>query len=519
MPVFWGTSILLASNLISGAFAAIGPVTDLQIVNKFISPDGFNRSTVLAGGTFPGPLITGCMGDNFKINVQDKLTNDTMERSTSIHWHGLFQSGTNYNDGAGFVTQCPVVPGDSYDYDFKVPNQAGTFWYHSHVSTQYCDGLRGPLVVYDPEDPHAALYDVDDDSTVITLADWYHLPSPEVVRPAVADSTLINGHGRYVGGPASPLAVVNIEAGKRYRFRLIAISCDPSYTFSIDGHNLTVIEVDGINVEPLLVDSIHIFAGQRYSFVLEANENVSNYWIRAEPPSTGSSPDPSTGINSAILRYAGAPLVDPTSTANTSTMPLNETSLHPLTNPAAPGKPYVGGADVLLNLDLNFNASAGKFLINNVSFVPPSVPVLLQILSGARQASQLLPKGSVFTLPPNKVIELSIPPGGAPGGPHPFHLHGHAFSVVRSAGSSTYNYANPVQRDVVSIGSQGDNVTIRFVTDNPGPWFLHCHIDWHLDAGLAIVFAEDTADTAAHSPVTHAWEELCPEYNNFISGD
>jgi iron transport multicopper oxidase len=200
-------------------------------------------------------------------------------------------------------------------------------------------------------------------------------------------------------------------------------------------------------------------------------------------------------------------------------MPLNETSLHPLTNPAAPGKPYVGGADVLLNLDLNFNASAGKFLINNVSFVPPSVPVLLQILSGARQASQLLPKGSVFTLPPNKVIELSIPPGGAPGGPHPFHLHGHAFSVVRSAGSSTYNYANPVQRDVVSIGSQGDNVTIRFVTDNPGPWFLHCHIDWHLDAGLAIVFAEDTADTAAHSPVTHAWEELCPEYNNFISGD
>jgi FtsP/CotA-like multicopper oxidase with cupredoxin domain len=40
--------------------------------------------------------------------------------------------------------------------------QAGTFWYHSHVSTQYCDGLRGPLVVYDPQDPHADLYDIDD---------------------------------------------------------------------------------------------------------------------------------------------------------------------------------------------------------------------------------------------------------------------------------------------------------------------------------------------------------------------
>lgn len=38
----------------------------------------------------------------------------------------------------------------------------GTFWYHSHLSTQYCDGLRGPMVVYDPSDPNASLYDVDD---------------------------------------------------------------------------------------------------------------------------------------------------------------------------------------------------------------------------------------------------------------------------------------------------------------------------------------------------------------------
>jgi iron transport multicopper oxidase len=38
----------------------------------------------------------------------------------------------------------------------------GTFWYHSHFQNQYCDGLRGALVVYDPDDPHSSLYDVDD---------------------------------------------------------------------------------------------------------------------------------------------------------------------------------------------------------------------------------------------------------------------------------------------------------------------------------------------------------------------
>jgi iron transport multicopper oxidase len=96
------------------------------------------------------------------------------------HWHGLFQQHTNYADGPAFVTQCPIVPGNSFLYDFKALNQAvidfschsfwgltscllqGTYWYHSHFQNQYCDGLRGALVVYDPDDPHLKRYDVDD---------------------------------------------------------------------------------------------------------------------------------------------------------------------------------------------------------------------------------------------------------------------------------------------------------------------------------------------------------------------
>jgi iron transport multicopper oxidase len=134
------------------------------------------------------------------------------------------------------------------------------------------------------------------------------------------------------------------------------------------------------------------------------------------------------------------------------------------------------------------------FTVNGQPFVAPSVPVLLQILSGTPPAS-LMPTSNIYSLQRNKVVEISIP-GGVLGGPvshgisshlpyqlsatsskHPIHLHGHVFSVVRSAGNSTYNYVNPPQRDVVSIGTQTtDNTTIRFVTSNPGPWFMHCHI-------------------------------------------
>ncbi|KAJ3576543.1 hypothetical protein NP233_g343 [Leucocoprinus birnbaumii] len=505
-------SFIYAALLVARVQGAIGPVSDLHIVNKAISPDGFSRSAVLAGKTaasasFPGPLITGIKGSTFKLNVIDELTDTTMLRSTSIHWHGLFQEGTSWADGPVGVTQCPISPGHSFLYQFKVPDQAGTFWYHSHRSTQYCDGLRGAMVVRDPFDPHIFEYLIDDDNTVITLADWYHTPAPSAGLIPTADATLINGLGRYAGGPTSPLAVIRVVPGIKYRFRLVSISCDPNYTFSIDGHTMTIIEVDGINTKPLLVDSIQIFAGQRYSFVLNANQPIGNYWIRANPNIGTTGFD--GGINSAILRYVFAPNKDPTTTQTTPTKPLVEANLVPLTNPGAPGGS--APADVALNLAIVFDITTFKFTVNGATFTElDSLPVLLQIISGTVSAQSLLPQGSVYTLPRNKVIELSLP-GGSPGSPHPFHLHGHAFDVVRSAGSSTYNYVNPPRRDVVSLGVAGDNVTIRFRTDNPGPWILHCHIDWHLDIGLAVVLAED-APTIAQSNPPQSWDDLCPLY-------
>ncbi len=94
-----------------------------------------------------------------------------------------FDAGANLN-------QCPIVKGDSFLYTFDSTDQAGTFWYHSHLctnfltsslhvlekiimiplATQYCDGLRGPFIIYDPEDPHADLYDVDDGALTCLFA-------------------------------------------------------------------------------------------------------------------------------------------------------------------------------------------------------------------------------------------------------------------------------------------------------------------------------------------------------------
>ncbi|EKM75117.1 hypothetical protein AGABI1DRAFT_132566 [Agaricus bisporus var. burnettii JB137-S8] len=514
-------SFLCLLTLVAAALATgstIGPEGTLHLTNMDISPDGFKRAASVINGVSPGPVIMIEKGDRVRMNVVNQLSDPNQHRGASIHWHGMLQKGTNFMDGASGVNQCPIPPNESFLYDFPV-EQSGTYWYHSHFGVQYCDGIRGALIVKDPHDPLRFFYDVDDESTVITLSEWYH-ESAKSLRSSIviANSTLINGKGRYVGGPKAQLSVINVQHGKRYRLRLVSMSCDPSFVFSIDSHDLIIIEVDGTVVLPHKVDTIEMFNGQRYSAVLEAKQRPDNYWIRARP-SSGHGNLSSTfegGVNSAILRYKGARCAEPKSRQQEKQELLVEADLHPLFDPVAPGRPTPDGADVTFNLSLTFDVEKFRFYIDNKTFVQPDVPVLLQILSGARSAHDLLPEGSVYTVERGKTVQINMP-SGLKGGPHPFHLHGNPFSVVRSADTGNFNFLNPPKRDVVSIGSaEGDFVSIRFRTDNPGPWILRCHIDFHLDIGLAIVFAEAPNETAAaNKNLPDDWKDLCPQWNAF----
>jgi len=491
----------------------------LEIVSETINNDGFARNGITVAGTSPGPLIVAHKNDQMNLNIINHITDPGMRRSLTIHWHGLFQNRTNSNDGPAFVTQCPIAPNATFLYTFPLHEQTGTFWYHSHHATQYCDGLRGGLVIYDPDDPFADMYDVDDPSTVITLSDYYHQQAPllekvdfQTAVVPIPDSVLINGVGRFQGGPEVPFSVINVESGKRYRFRVINIACRPFYSFSIDSHNMTIIEADGIESEPLVVDEFDIFVAQRYSAVVTANQPVANYWIRA--PSTGGVAGPGGNVNLnnslalAVLRYAGAPEEEPAMTAPPNiTNPLLEQNLHTAFFPGLPAGDGPPDVHILLNIT---QPHPPFWEINGISWVPPSVPALLQILSGAAEPQDFVPSEHLFVLPRNKTIEVNIPGTGA----HPFHLHGHAFDVIQSSNSNTTNFVNAIKRDVVAIN--GGNVTIRFFTDNPGPWIFHCHIDWHLESGLSVIMGEAPEDNVSGPDsqiVTDQWKELCAAYD------
>ncbi|KAF8623777.1 hypothetical protein AX15_006218 [Amanita polypyramis BW_CC] len=509
---------LILPALLTYTEAAVRRYT-LELNNDIVTPDGVAKRGVIVNHKLPGPLITANKYDQLQVKVINNLNDTTMAQGTSIHWHGIFQHRSAVQDGTAWVTQCPLAAGDSFLYNFTVGSQAGTFWYHSHVTTQYCDGLAGPLVVYDPDDPLKNMYDVDDENTVITIQDWAHLPSPQVLQKFLDPvSHLINGRGRPLNtNSTAALSVVNVEPFKRYRLRVVNAACIAAYNFSIDGHDLTVIETDGIETVPRTVSVVPIHAGQRVSVVVNANQPVGNYWIRAVPWIHGAQQDGSdaTGVDAAILRYTGASATEPT-TVQTNFNILREEAVMPL----VPSNMSHGEPDVKINLNITINKPMGNFSINGHQFIPPTLPVLLQIIGGTVDANKLLPSGSVYTLPPNKLVEVTIP-GGSALSPHPFHLHGHAFAVTRSAGSARVNTMNPPLRDVVNTGFSGDNVTFRFRTDNPGPWFIHCHVDYHLDAGLAVVFAEDPKDQSSGpnaEEVTEDWKNLCPKWNSIHTG-
>ena len=120
----------------------------------------------MANGTLPGPTIIVYEGQTLVVNVTNSLYSDTV----SIHWHGLPQRGSPYMDGVGFVTQCPILPGQTFTYTFHA-RPSGTYWYHSHVGALRSKGIYGALII--KERPEGlSLNNVEE--FIMQLQEWNH---------------------------------------------------------------------------------------------------------------------------------------------------------------------------------------------------------------------------------------------------------------------------------------------------------------------------------------------------------
>ncbi|KAL7624079.1 hypothetical protein AAE478_005636 [Parahypoxylon ruwenzoriense] len=337
LPVAWAASLLSLSRAATVTY-------NFNISWVITNPDGtFDRPTIGINGQWPIPPIVANTRDNIVIHVTNQLGN----QSTSLHFHGLFQNGTAHMDGPSQVSQCAIAPGSSFTYNFTI-NQPGTYWYHSHTKGQYPDGLRGPLIVHDPDSPFLGQYD---EEKVLTVSDWYHDQMADLIPAFISK-------GNPTGAEPVPQAAlfndtqnlkVHVEPGKTYLFRVINIGAFAGQYLWFEGHNMTIVEVDGVYHQPAEADMIYLSTAQRCSFLVTIkNETTTNYAFVASMDTTlfDTLPDDLNYNVTGWLVYDQAqPLPDPALVDELN--PFDDMTLVPYDNQTLFGEP-----DRVIQLDV-----------------------------------------------------------------------------------------------------------------------------------------------------------------------
>ncbi|KAF2767382.1 FET Ferroxidase [Teratosphaeria nubilosa] len=487
------------------------------------NPDGMaERPTIGVNGQWPWPLLNITKGDRVVVNLHNQLGNET----TSLHFHGLFQNGTNYMDGPVGVTQCDVPPGETMVYNFTI-DQPGTYWYHSHSRSQYPDGFRGQYIIHDPENPYRGHFDAE---IPLTVSDWYHDEMPGLLQSFISYKNPTGAE------PVPKSALLNdtqnltipIETGKTYFFRLTNIGAFAGQYFWIEGHNMTIIEVDGVYTEPAEADMIYLTAAQRYGFLLTAkNSSSTNFPIMASMDTDLFDTLPGD-LNWNVTGW----LVYDQNAAKPAAAEVDSfTPFDDFTLVSQDGLEVYGDADVTITLDLTMNNlgdGANYAFFNNITYVTPVVPTLYSALSTGATATNHLVYGDytdAYVLEKGQIVDIVL--NNDDTGKHPFHLHGHNFqAIVRTEeNGGHWNPENetdypavPMRRDTLMVRPLS-NFVIRFVADNPGVWLFHCHIDWHLASGLAATMIEAPLEMQKTLTIPQNHLDVCMASGTKTSGN
>ncbi|KAH8817166.1 Fet3 ferroxidase-like protein [Xylogone sp. PMI_703] len=482
---------------------------DFNVTWVTANPDGlFDRKVVGINNQWPLPVIEVDKGDQLVVNMFNGLG----DKSATIHFHGMFQNGTNEMDGPAMVTQCPVPPGSSITYNFTV-NQNGTYWYHCHTDFCYPDGYRQALIVHDND---AYFHDQYDEEITVTMSDWYHnliegiapdflsVYNPTGAEP-IPDSFLFND---------TLHTSIPVKPNTTYLMRLINVGAFVAQYFYIEDHTFQIVEIDGVYTEPTEADTLYISVAQRYAILVTTkNATDKNYAIVTVADSVllDTLPDSLQLNNTNWLEYnASAPHLPANITVDVASdlVPYDDFTLIPADHmPLLPEPDFEIEVTVFME---NLGNGVNYALLNNVTYTAPKVPTLFSVMSSGNLSTNSEIYGEFthpFVLEHNQVVQIVLNNGD--GGSHPFHLHGHNFQVITrepSYGPTFYDFADgdpvaydpsnhstfspiPTRRDVIVLPPQG-YLVLRFVADNPGVWFFHCHIDWHLAQGLGMLLIE-----------------------------
>lgn len=495
---------LLISLLFLTAAQARVVEYDLEIAEQSWSPgNGVKavRALTLNGG-IPGPTLRFREGDTARIRVHNRLEGE----ETSIHWHGLLLP--NAQDGVPHVTTPPIQPGTTHTFEFPLIH-SGTYWFHSHTGLQEQSGVYGSIVI-EPKGGEPVKADRDH---VVVLSDWTEEQPGEVMRTLMRGSEwyqLKKGSMQSLAGaakagalkdfwdrersrmPAMDISDVAYDAflangkesivlpgkpGEKVRLRFINAAASTYFYLQSATGPLQVVAADGPAVEPLKVNRLLTGMAETYDVIVtipkagrwevrataQDGSGHASVWLGsgAEHPA----PDIPRPDNYRMDSHLMAAMDD------MDDMPgMKHGHGGMKTEAARPLSPY------------------GQLRARKSTALAASLPrreMELRLTGDMERYiwsfnGKTMAEDGVIKIKRGEVLKLVLINDTMMH--HPIHLHGHFFRVLEGQGDKA-----PLKHtvDVPPMGKR----TIEFEANEYGDWLFHCHLLYHMHAGMARVFS------------------------------
>lgn len=553
------TWLLGLAAVIAAAAPAFGGEYALSVGPVRIANEDFTRTGIGFNGSSPGPVLRFTEGESVTIAVTN-----TLSEPTSVHWHGIILPFRQ--DGVPGISFDGIAPGETFTYRFTV-NQAGTYWYHSHSGLQEPDGAFGAIVIA-PREPEPFGYDRD---YVVQLSDAHPHAADRVMRNLKLMSDYYNRQPRTVGDFLQDLAEDGLDAtladrlawgdmrmeptdiedlqgftglingmspqqnwtglfapGERVRLRFINSAAMTYFDIRIPGLEMTVVQADGNNVRPVVVDELRIAVAETFDVIVNPQADRA-YTVFAESmgrtayargtlaPRVGQSSEVPAMREPPLLTMAdmsgmagmegmeGMEGMGQADAAPGHMMPDGTMMAMPGMEQAAPA----GAGDSFYATGSGLAPSAadgGRFLsyADLIALTPlypdraPTREVMLRLTGNMHRYIWSIDDVKYSDAEPIRLRfgeRVRITMVNETMMSHPMHLHG-MWSLLDN-GNGPLNPA----KHVIDV-APGATVSFEVEVDAPGEWAFHCHLSYHMEAGMFRRVVVEGGQAAAAPPAT-----------------
>ncbi|MBP6755575.1 MAG: multicopper oxidase domain-containing protein [Bacteroidia bacterium] len=525
---------------------------DLYIRDTIVTFGNKPKRAIAVNGQIPMPTLTFTEGNIAEIYVHNEL-----KESTSLHWHGLMLP--NKEDGVPNLTQMPIAPNTTHKYTFPII-QNGTHWYHSHSGLQEQIGMYGNFVMLKKETDPTFRKAIDDLPTVpIILSEWTDV-NPNNVHRMLHNATdwfaiqkgttqsyaeaIQQGHfktkvanewkrmnamdvsdvyyNKFLINGKNESQLSQFKGGEKVRLRISNGGASTYFWLTYAGGKITVIANDGNDVEPVEVDRLIVAVSETYDIIvtIPADKTAYELLVTSEDRTKSASLYIGDGIKqltSAVpkLKYfEGMKMMNDMMKMNGDlddmgmSMSYNQMDMNVVMYPEITGeaksKSDKMGSMKMTEDDYNSNKLSEIVTLNYAMLksptkttLPKDAPIkeLKFELTGNMNRyvwsldNKVVSETDKILIKKGENVRIIIYNGSMMR--HPMHLHGHDFRIINGQG----DYA-PL-KNIIDIMPMETDV-LEFNANVEGDWFFHCHILYHMMAGMGRVF---TYENQAPNPL------------------